>query len=116
MPPSNDSAMARTSQSDAHTDATPPVKHAGVWVQYKGTRARTLQTTRDRDVQAALRTHVISGFLADSEALKLTLHGLPMVDIRIVWGTGQVRADYDLKREVSLRWAVLAGSCMTSTG
>ncbi len=101
--------MARTSQADAraHTGArAPPVRHVGVWVQYKGTRARTLQTTKTRDAQAGLTSNITNEFLADLEALKLTLPGLPMVDIRIVWGTGQVRAGYGLKKEVSPCWVL----------
>lgn len=92
--------MVRTSQAVKHAGSTPTVQHAGIWIQYKGTRARTLQTTKERDAQVGLMPDIINEFLADLEALELTLPGLPMVNIRIVWGTGQVRAGYGLKQEV----------------
>lgn len=92
--------MVRTSQAVHGPGSAPTVQHAGIWVQYKGNRARTLQTTKDRDAQVGLTSDIIDEFLADLEALELTLPGLPMVNIRIVWGTGQVRAGYGLKQEV----------------
>ena len=94
--------MARSSQAGTHTGAThKKAHHSAIWIQYKGTRARTLQTTKERDAQVGLTSDIINGFLADMEALELTLPGVPMVGIRIVWGTGQVRAGYSLKQEVS---------------
>ena len=72
----------------------------GVWIQYKGPRARTLQTTKGKARAGDIEANVLDEFRADIEALKLNVPGIPMADIRIVWDTGQIRATYRIRGNV----------------
>ncbi|EJF63916.1 hypothetical protein DICSQDRAFT_145383 [Dichomitus squalens LYAD-421 SS1] len=79
--------MARTSQAHKGIGATVHGQHqVGVWIQYKGFRARTLQTTRLQSARSNLTASIVDEFLADLEALTLTITGVTMVDVRIVCG------------------------------
>ncbi|TBU58327.1 hypothetical protein BD310DRAFT_490357 [Dichomitus squalens] len=99
--------MARTSQAHKGTGATVHVQHqVGVWIQYRGPRARTLQTTRLKSARSNLTAGIVAEFFADLEALTLTIPGVTMVDVRIVWGTGQIRAQYGLNHGLHFYAAV----------
>ena len=91
--------MARTTQASL---ASAQGQYIGIWIQYKGPRARTLQTTKSETARADLTASIVQEFLADLDALQLSIPGVPMVDIRVVWGTGQVRAHYGLNRIVTV--------------
>ncbi|TBU40089.1 hypothetical protein BD309DRAFT_993313 [Dichomitus squalens] len=66
--------MARTSQAHKGIGATVHGQHqVGVWIQYKGFRARTLQTTRLQSARSNLTASIVDEFLADLEALTLTI-------------------------------------------
>ena len=75
----------------------------GIWIQYKGPRARTLQTTKADARSANLQANILDEFQADIEALKLNVPGIPMAEIKIVWGTGQIRAMYGIRGNVRSR-------------
>ncbi len=101
--------MARTSQKNTSLIARPPTphQHPGVWIQYKGPRARVLQTTKVSARSASLTANIEDEFRADLEALKLNVPGVPLEEIKVVWGTGQVRATYGIQGNVRLRpWGI----------
>ncbi|KAI0765030.1 hypothetical protein C8Q74DRAFT_1021123 [Fomes fomentarius] len=91
--------MARTSQKNTSLTVRPPTphQHPGVWIQYKGPRARVLQTTKVSARSASLTANIEDEFRADLEALKLNVPGVPLNEVKVVWGTGQVRATYGLQ-------------------
>ncbi|KAI0701692.1 hypothetical protein C8Q76DRAFT_238692 [Earliella scabrosa] len=94
--------MARTSQRKEKAEAgsftqSPSPMPPGIWIQYKGPRARTLQTTKADARSANLQANILDEFQADIEALKLNVPGIPMAEIKIVWGTGQIRAMYGIR-------------------
>lgn len=77
-------------------------RYPGVWIQYKGDRARVLQTVEEYG-RESLRAAIINEFMGDLEALSLAVPGQSMQDVRVVWGTGQVRATYTIRDAVSGR-------------
>ena len=82
-----------------------------VWVQYKGERARKLQVAQAGEKESLKKT-IIDEFYEDLQALSIGT--IPMGDIRIVWGTGQVRGTYPLLNTVSQRADILIFSSYSS--
>ena len=60
-------------------------RYPGVWIQYKGDRARVLQTVEEYG-RESLRAAIINEFMGDLEALSLAVPGQSMQDVRVVWG------------------------------
>ncbi|KAI0717456.1 hypothetical protein C8T65DRAFT_117767 [Cerioporus squamosus] len=72
-----------------------PQPQPGVWIQYKQVRARTLQTaTQEEQHSGQSKLNILHEFHLDLHALFLDLPGVVMNNVRIIWGTGQVRATY----------------------